>query len=122
MACFVLNQANIFPSTTQTLYSPTSITNIFNLTTFSILASGGIGIGILAIITKAYTYASLIAIIWAVGIFIPILSDFLLAFPRFMNAILPVELQYLTLVFSAYAAMMFFMFIMQLVTQRSVET
>lgn len=93
----------------------------FNLQVFAAVI-GGSAIGILGYIFRVGAFTNLALIIWALCCFTPIISDFVTAFPNFMLNVTPPELHVWAYMISAFVYLMGFMFLMQLMTQRSVET
>jgi len=122
-ACFIVNSMKILPVQVDTMISdPTTYyTTKFNYMVFYGLL-GAAPISILGLITRQYTFASIILVVWVVGQFLPIISDFLTAFPNFISSILPPEMQVFGYLLISYNAITMFMFLMQIVSQRSVET
>jgi len=99
--------------------NPFDISNQFSLTLFVGLSVGTI-IGIAAILFRQYLNASVVLLIWAVGILAPIGQWFLLGVPIILNAIVPSELAYLTYAVSGFVTFIFFMFMMEILTQRQI--
>lgn len=94
-----------------------------DLQTIAVALTGLGGIGVVAWIFKQYTFASLAAIIWLVTtIFIPIFSTWLSILPNFIANLLPPELDIIRYLLLSFNTLIFFMFIVQLLSQRAVET
>ncbi|MEM3579214.1 MAG: hypothetical protein QXL54_03200 [Candidatus Bathyarchaeia archaeon] len=94
-----------------------------DLQTIAIALTGLGGIGVVGWIFKQYTFASLAAIIWLVTtIFIPIFSTWLSILPNFIANLLPSELSIIQYLLLSFNTLLFFMFIVQLLSQRAVET
>ncbi|MEM1589814.1 MAG: hypothetical protein QW175_05300 [Candidatus Bathyarchaeia archaeon] len=94
-----------------------------DLQTITVALTGLGGIGVVSWIFKQYTFASLAAIIWLVTtIFIPIFSTWLSILPNFIANLLPHELSIIQYLLLSFNTLLFFMFIVQLLSQRAVET
>ncbi|MEM1589119.1 MAG: hypothetical protein QW175_01710 [Candidatus Bathyarchaeia archaeon] len=91
--------------------------------TITVALTGVGGIGLIAWIFKQYVFASLAAIIWLVTtIFIPIFSTWLSILPNFIANFLPPELDIIRYLLLSFNTLIFFMFIVQLLSQRAIET
>ena len=97
---------------------------------FSLAVAGSVGIGLAMLLLRQGTYALYAMLIWAIGVFLPMVKDFFLVIPNTLGAILGPFFEYsnpttgvnpllvvITLIF-AFAA---WMFLMEMVTQRSMS-
>jgi len=122
-AIIITNEMNILPYQKPPAVSAQSLANRFSLESFSALMSVNIGIGIVGVIFKQYIFATLAIIIWtALWVFLPIFTDWLIILPSFLRNFLPPGLDSLYYLLICMNTVMFFMFIVQLLTQRAVET
>ena len=119
VAAFILNESGALLVSQELYINPFDISNQFSLTLFVGLSVGTI-IGIAAILFRQYLNASVVLLIWAVGILAPIGQWFLMGVPIILNAIIPSELAYITYAVSGFVAFIFFMFMMEILTQRQI--
>lgn len=118
LAAFIINVSGALPVSQELYINPFDISNKFSLTIFlGVTVAGGLA-GVIALITRQYVYASVALIIWVIGLFVPIGQWFLLGVPIMLNSILPVELSYIIHVITAFCTFIFFMFMVEIVTQR----
>jgi len=120
LAAFILQQSGVSLASKQLYISPFDITNQFSLAVFGALAIGGGIIGVIGLITRQYVYASVALVIWVMGLLLPVAQWFLLGLPIMMSVLLPPEVSYLTYVVSAFFAVIFFMFMVEIASQRYV--
>lgn len=122
-AIIITNELGVLPFEQPALLPSNWWTVNFSLDVFAAIMSGNVAIGIIGLIFKQYVFASLAMVVWtALTIFLPIFSNWLLILPGFLQNLLPPELSSLYYLFISVNTVMFFMFIVQLLTQRSVET
>jgi len=120
MAAFIINQSGAFATSQELYINPLDVSNQFSLTVFGGLLAGGAIIGIIALITRQYVYASIALVVWVIGLILPIAQWFLLGTPIILAAILPSEISYLSTVVSAFFAFIFFMFMIEIASQRQI--
>jgi hypothetical protein len=105
----------------QLYINPIDVSNKFSLTIFGALGVGGAIFGIAAILTRQYVYATGVLLIWAVGVVVlPIGQWILLGAPFVLVAILPSEVAWLSQVVVAFYAISIFMFVLEITTQRQI--
>lgn len=121
MAAFILQQSGTSTVSKELYISPLDITNKFSLSVFGALAIGGGIIGVIALITRQYVFASVALLIWVIGLLLPITQWFLLGTPIILNVLLPPEVSYLSYVVTAFFAFAFFMFMLEIAAQRQIS-
>lgn len=89
-------------------YSSGGILTQFNLTVFATIGVGAGIAGIVAIITKQYVFASVVTVIWVVGLLFNVGNWILNGFPTMMGILLPPELSFMQVVFTAIVTFIFF--------------
>jgi hypothetical protein len=100
------------------LFNPATNMGVFSLVVFGALAGGGVLMGLAALITRQYVYAAGAILIWVVGILSGIGAWLLAGVPIMLNALLPVEVQWVSYVVVAFFALSFFMFLVEVASQR----
>ena len=120
MAAYIINQSGAFIESQLLYINPFDVSNQFSLTVFGGLLAGGAIIGVIALITRQYVYASVALVIWVIGLLLPVAQWFLLGTPIILAALLPSEISYLTYVVSAFFAFIFFMFMIEIASQRQI--
>jgi len=120
MAAFIINQSGAFATSQELYINPLNVSNQFSLTVFGGLLAGGAIIGIIALITRQYVYASIALVVWVIGLILPVAQWFLLGTPIILAAILPPEISYVSTVVSAFFAFIFFMFMIEIASQRQI--
>jgi len=68
-----------------------SIQNSFTITPFSLMfaGAGAAAIGLAAMLLRAGTYAVYAMLLWAIGTILPVVSNFFLAIPNTLGALMP---------------------------------
>jgi hypothetical protein len=117
------------PVSTPLSSDPTGFTTTFSVETFTYLTVGGAAIGLAALLFRQGVYALYALLLWAVGVLLPIVRNFLLAVPILLDAVFPKESNPLypapnPIALAITAAITFagFWFLMEFVTQRNVTT
>jgi len=136
MAAYIINQSGAFIESQLLYINPFDVSNQFSLTVFGGLLIGGGIIGVIALITRQYVYASVALVVWVIGLILPVAQWFLLGTPIVLNALipvgtdgkpvlLPVEINDVwvsgfTLIIVAFFAFIFFMFMIEIASQRQI--
>jgi len=122
LSAYIINEADFLIVSGQPYVSPSGLASIFSLDTFSIVATflGGGLIGLAAVLTRQYTYAAGAILIWVLGIMFKITKGIFIGFPEFLGNLLPSELSYLKYIVVAFSAFIFFIFMIEIATQRQI--
>ena len=107
---------------------PTGFATLFSIdyfiNSFTFATVGAAAIGLASMILRSGINPIYAMVIWAVGVFVPIVGQFLTAVPTMINAVIPANLNPIyplpnpfSLLFGAVFAFGAFMFLMELVTQ-----
>lgn len=123
LAAYLLQAFQIIPNENVTFaFGPAQITDLFSMEKIGLLLSGGAAIGLAGLLLRQSTYAFYAMLLWAIGVMVPIVNEFFLAIPNFINA-LPIPASVSTpiyLVIGTIVAFAAFMFFIELATQRNV--
>lgn len=120
ISAFILNSAQVLPVNRPLTWGITDLTATFSLTVFAGLGIGGALIGVVGLITRTYVYAAGAILIWILGILLPIASWFLNGVPMMLTMLLPSELSYISSAITAVFMFIFFIFIVEIMTQRQI--
>jgi len=126
VAAFIINESGAIVESKELylspldIYDPTTGTGKFGLTLFFVLLAGAGAIGIIGIIFQQNIFAIGALLVWVLGGLTPIIQWFLLGTPIILAQLLPGELSYLSVAIGAFFAVVFFMFLMEIVSQRQV--
>ncbi len=121
VAAFILNEAGFYTETSELVVSAEDISATFNWATLlTSLGVGGIVAGLVALLTRQYVYAAGALIVWAIGSMAPVIRWFFIGVPLMLGQLLPSGLEFVSTVTQAFFAVIFFMFIIELVAQRSI--
>jgi len=120
MAAFIINQSGAFATSQELYINPFDISNQFSLVIFTAISAGGGILGLIAVYTRQYTFAAGMLLLWVVGLLAPIAQWFLIGAPIILAAILPSEISYISYVVSAFFAFIFFMFMIEIASQRQI--
>ena len=121
IAAFILNESAAFPTSQALSVNPSDVITQFNWTTLlTSLGTGGAVAGIVALLTRQYVYAAGALLIWSVGALSPLIRWFFIGAPLMLNALLPSELVFISIAVQAFFAIIFFMFIIEIVSQRQI--
>jgi len=126
VAAFIINESGAIVESKELylspldIYDPTTGTGKFGLTLFFVLLAGAGAIGIIGIIFQQNIFAIGALLVWVLGGLTPIIQWFLLGTPIILAQLLPGELSYLSVAIGAFFAVAFFMFLMEIVSQRQV--
>jgi len=126
IAAFILNTSGAIVESKELylspldIYDPTTGTGKFGLSLFFVLLAGAGAIGIIGIIFQQNIFAIGALLVWVLGGLTPIIQWFLLGTPIILAQLLPGELSYLSVAIGAFFAVVFFMFLMEIVSQRQV--
>lgn len=107
---------------------PTGFQNLFTIDyfirSFTYAVAGAAAIGLAQAILRVGVNPIYAMLIWAVGVFVPIIQQFLLAVPTMIEAVIPRSMNPIyplpnpfSVVFGAMFAFGAFMFLMEMVTQ-----
>jgi len=118
LSAFVINQSGVMMHSQALYISPFDIQNQFSLTIFGALGVGGSILGLAALLTRQYVYAGGALLIWIIGIFLPIGQWILFGTPLILSVLLPPEIAYVSHVVTAFIALILFMFLAEVVSQR----
>ena len=133
ISVYVLAFSDVFPVSgyPEGYTGPTSLTNLFkienvDLTKIFVAGTGTILLGLAALLTKQYVFASVAILIWIIGIFLTPIGWVITGFPLLTKSIAEmagapseVALMFQT-VTSAFYAFIFFVFIMEIAGQRQI--
>lgn len=120
MAAFIIQQSGAIMGSKPLYISPFDIQNKFSLTIVMAALLGGGAITLVTLLFRPGIYAVGALLVWVVLTLTPIAQWFLIGTPIILTAILPVELAYLSAVVSAFFAVAFFMFLIEIVSQRQI--
>jgi hypothetical protein len=120
LAAFMLNASGLYPVGSALWISPSDMTSTFTLSIFAGVGLGGAIVGIIALITRQFVYATYALIIWIAGVLLPIAQWFLGGVPIMLAYLLPSELWFVTSSIEALMLILFFMFFVELFSQRQV--
>ena len=116
----VIHGLGLFSVAIEPIVSATGITNVFNLTMFSITV--GLA-GLAGILTRQFIFGAGALLIWLVGVFYAPVSDIFIGVPRLINIILadsPVVAGLIGTAITALTSIILFMFLFELLSQRQV--
>lgn len=120
LAAFIIQQSGAIMGSKPLYISPFDVTNKFSLATIMAALLGGGAITLVALLFRPGIYAVGALLVWVVLTLTPIAQWFLIGTPIILTAILPIELAYLSAVISAFFAIAFFMFLIEIVSQRQI--
>lgn len=120
LAAFILVSTDIIPVGDWIEHTPTDISAMFSLTTFSALVAGGTIGGLVALLTRQYALSAGLILVWCVGILYEPISWVLIGVPKILNAILPAELSVLGTVVGVLTSVVFFMFFIEVLGGRTI--
>jgi len=120
MAAFIIQQSGAIVGSKELYISPFDISSQFSLTYFAVLASAVTGIGIIAFIFRPSVYSIGALLIFVFLGLLPITQWLVLGVPIMLTAVLPSEIVYVSYVVSAFFAVTFFIFLMEIISQRQV--
>jgi hypothetical protein len=133
VSCYLMWSFNIVPGISYPV-NMEATTALFSLDNFwaqfSLAVAGAVGIGLAMLLLRVGTYAIYAMLIWAIGMFLPLISGFFLAIPNTLGAILGPFFQYsnpttgvnpLLVVITLICAFAAWIFLMELVTQRNIS-
>jgi hypothetical protein len=125
---FLLPYFIALPSYSVLPQTPTDIASIFSISNFAFLGVAGAAIGLAALLLRQGTYALYAMLLAIIGIFLPIVSNFLLSIPILLNAIIPASANPIAplpnpISLAVMAIMDFaaFMFFAELMSQRNIS-
>lgn len=120
LAAFIIQQSGAIVGSQSLWIDPTNIQDKFSLTIITAALLGGGAITLVAVLFRPGIYAVGALLVWVILALAPIAQWFLLGTPLMLTAILPAELSYLSYVVSAFFAVMFFMFLVEIMSQRQI--
>jgi len=120
LAGFIIQQSGAFMVSKELYISPLDVTNQFGLTAFWALLAGAGAIGVIGIIFRQNIFALGALLVWVVGVLLPVSQWFLIGTPVMLGVLLPTEVGYLSSVVSAFFAIIFFMFLIEIIGQRQI--
>lgn len=114
--------AQIIPVRRELYATPTQILAQFNFETLILLVIGGVGSGLIGILTRQYVAAAGIMVLWALGSLIEPLKWIFFGAPAMVSALLPADgsLWYIPSVLQVFIGFSFFWFIIEIATQRQI--
>lgn len=120
LAAFIIQQSGAIVGSQPLYINPFDIQNQFDLAiiTGSLLSVSAVGVITLIFTPGIYALGALL--IGVLVIITPITQWLLLGTPKLLASILPGELAYLSAVVSAFFTVMFFMFLLEIVSQRQI--
>lgn len=97
--------------------TPDEISTWFALDVFTLATGvvGGTAIGILAFITKAYTWSTGVLICWIVGLLLRPLQAIFIGLPKLIEGIVPPEISWVTSIISGFAAFILFILFVEII-------
>jgi len=120
LAAFIINESQAIVGSSPLWIDPTNVADKFSLTVITAALLGGGAITIITMLFRPGIYAVGALLVWVVITLTPIAQWFLVGTPIILAAILPVELAFLSAVISAFFAIAFFMFLIEIVSQRQI--
>lgn len=123
MAIWSLSMAGILPNyTREAIIGPAGFQGLFSLDTFSIVTGivGGSVIGVLAMITRSYALSTGVLILWLVGVLLRPIRDIFIGLPRLVEAVLPPAVWFVSEIIVAFAALILFVFIVEVIAGRPI--
>lgn len=128
ISCWLLQIFNIVKFASPLWSDPTNLESMFTIdyfiNSFTYATVGAAAIGIASAILRSGINPLYAMIIWSVGVFVPIVQQFLTAVPTLVDAVIPPTLNPIyplpnpfAIGFAAVFAFGAFMFLMELVTQ-----
>jgi len=120
LAAFIIQQSEAIMGSQPLWINPFDIQNKFSLTIITAALLGGGAITIITMLFRPGIYAVGALLVWVVITLTPIAQWFLIGTPIILAALLPTELSFLTGVISAFFAISFFMFLIEIISQRQI--
>ena len=120
LAAFIIQQSEAIMGSQPLWINPFDIQNKFSLTIITAALLGGGAITIITMLFRPGIYAVGALLVWVVITLTPIAQWFLIGTPIILAALLPTELSFLTGVISAFFAISFFMFLIEIISQRPI--
>ena len=120
LAAFIIQQSEAIMGSQPLWINPFDIQNKFSLTIITAALLGGGAITIITMLFRPGIYAVGALLVWVVITLTPIAQWFLIGTPIILAALLPTELSFLTAVISAFFAISFFMFLIEIISQRQI--
>ena len=123
---YIIQQSGILTESRSMPLSPTDYDDLFSIAIFDVatistaLTVGGL-IGIAGILFKQYVFASIALLIWLIGVFWKPSNAFLTAFPKLVEAVVPAEASYLSIIPSAFIGVAFFFWLAGILAQRDLQ-
>lgn len=124
-AIWTLNMLAILPIYREATMDPSNILSLFSLDVFTAItgAVGGVVITILALMTRSYALSTGVLLLWIVGIMFKPIQDVFVGLPYLLEQIFA-EAPYVGLVISqvivAFAAVLLFTFIVEILAGRDI--
>lgn len=118
LAGFILNVSGFYPISTNLWLNPTEITSRFALNIFAGVVASGAITGIISLLTRTQVFASYALTIWVIGVLLSLGLWFVGGVPIFLAFLLPNELWYISSVIQAFVTVSFFLFFLEIISQR----
>lgn len=121
LSAFTISEMNVWPIGRELAFTPASILNSFSV--LNLLTSIGVAGGVGTIIGLTFGFSAAVLggmLIWAIVSFSPIIREFLIGVPLTLEALLPPEAIVISLIIQAVFAAVFFLFIIELASQRRI--
>ena len=126
ISAFIINESGAIAESKELylspldIYDPSTGTGKFGLTVFFVLLAGAGAIGVIGIIFQQNIFAIGALLVWVLGGLTPIIQWFLLGTPIILAKLLPGSLSYVSVAVGAFFAITFFIFLMEIISQRQV--
>lgn len=123
MAIWTVSTAGILSTYSyEAIVSPSGFEALFSLNVFTVVTGivGGGVITIMTLITKSYALGTGVLILWLVGVILKPVNDLVIGLPRLIEGILPSEVWFISEVVVAFAALILFIFIVEVIAGRQI--
>lgn len=125
LAIWTLNIASILTITREPVVDPSNVSSLFALDAFTVLTGivGGGVVGVLAMLTRSYALSSGVLILWIMGIVLKPIRDIFVGLPLLVESVLsesPVIAGVVSQVVVAFAALLFFIFVIEIIAGRDI--
>lgn len=122
---YVITQSGALTNSRSMPLSATDFDDMFSIaafdaTTLTALTVGGL-IGIVGIIMKQYVFASVALVIWVLGTLWKPSNAFITAFPKLLEAVLPAEVSWISVIPTSFIMVAFFFWLAEIVAQRNLS-
>lgn len=122
VAAFILTQSGAAMTGSELTYNPESILATFNLDQMWVgLGIGGAAAGFLAFATHSLIFSTVaLMMAWVIINVVPIVEWVVAGVPLMLGILLPAELWYISVSVRAFFAIIFFFFILEIMSQRRI--